>query len=174
METGVTEVLGIEIPSTSPLFLTIVGLHVVVGLVAVIAGAIAIFSKKSRGRHSRFGTYYYWSVLATVATAAALTAMRVVENLDVMMLGVFCLAAAILGRTALRRRWRGWAVVHITGMGLSYIFLLTAFYVENGADLPLWDLLPPIVYWLLPGAIGVPIILIAVWRHPVARRTRRE
>jgi hypothetical protein len=174
METGVTELFGIEIPSTSPLFLTIVGLHVVVGLAAVIVGAIAIFSRKSRGRHSRFGTYYYSSVVATFATAAALTAMRFVENLDVMVLGVFCLAAAMLGRTALRRRWRGWAVIHISSMGLSYVLLLTAFYLENGADLPLWDLLPPIVYWLLPGAIGVPIILVAMWRHPVARRARRE
>jgi hypothetical protein len=41
-------------------------------------------------------------------------------------------------------------------MGMSYILLLTAFYVYNGKSLPLWKELPPFAYWILPGAIGVP------------------
>ena len=28
--------------------------------------------------------------------------------------------------------------LHITGMGTSYVLLLTAFYVDNGKNLPLW------------------------------------
>lgn len=167
-----TDLFGIEIPSTSPVFLTIVGAHILVGLTAVIFGAIAIFSTKGPGRHSRFGICYYWSIVATTGTAAILTAMRVAENLDVMTLGVFCLGAVWFGRTALQRRWPNWVPLHITGMGLSYILLLTAFYVENGADLPLWDRLPAIAYWIVPGAIGLPIILLALWLHPVARRSR--
>ena len=43
-------------------------------------------------------------------------------------------------------------------MGVSYILLLTAFYVDNGKSLPLWKELPSIAYWILPGAIGGPII----------------
>jgi len=31
-------------------------------------------------------------------------------------------------------------------MGVSYIVLLTAFYVDNGKSLPLWKELPPISY----------------------------
>jgi len=54
----VTVVLGIPIPSTSPTFLTIVGLHVAVGLVCVVAGAIAMLSPKRSGRHPTFGTIY--------------------------------------------------------------------------------------------------------------------
>jgi hypothetical protein len=54
-------------------------------------------------------------------------------------------------------------------MGLSYVLLLTAFYVENGSSLPLWDRLPTIAYWLLPSAIGAPIIMAALLRHPLAR-----
>jgi hypothetical protein len=34
-------------------------------------------------------------------------------------------------------------------MGLSYILLLTVFYVDNGKSLPLWKELSPITYWLL-------------------------
>src|SRR5713226_5732494 len=37
-----------------------------------------------------------------------------------------------------------WARFHIVGMGLSYVLLLTAFYVDNGKNLPLWNRLPPI------------------------------
>lgn len=171
---GVTVAFGIEIPSTSPVFLSVVALHVLTGLAAVITGAVAIFSKKLRGQHSRFGTYYFGAVIATVATAALLTAMRFVENLDVMALGLLCLGAAIFGREAMRRRWRGWVPLHITAMGSSYIFLLTAFYVENGEDLPLWDRLPHVAYWFIPAAVGVPIILLVLRFHPLASRLSKH
>lgn len=173
MQEAVTDVLGIEIPSTSPLFLAIVGVHVVVGIAAVSFGAVAIFSKKRRGQHSCFGVYYYWAVVWTVASAGVLTAMRFDDNLDVMALGLPCLAAALLGRRALQQRWRSWVPLHITLMGFSYILLLTAFYVENGEDLPLWDRLPAVAYWLVPSAIGIPIILLALRFHPLTRRVAR-
>jgi hypothetical protein len=50
-----TDILGIQVPSVDPVFLTIVGFHIPLGLACVIAGAVAIFSSKGRGRHSRFG-----------------------------------------------------------------------------------------------------------------------
>ena len=49
-------------------------------------------------------------------------------------------------------------------MGVGYIAMLTAFYVDNGPRLPVWRLLPPLWLWLLPAAFGVPIILRAVLR----------
>jgi len=54
-------------------------------------------------------------------------------------------------------------------MGLSYILLLTAFYVDNGKSLPLWRDLPTIAYWLVPAAAGVSVLLHALLRHPLAR-----
>jgi hypothetical protein len=59
------------------------------------------------------------------------------------------------------------AQLHLTGMGSSYIFMLTAFYVDNGKNLPLWRELPQIAFWLLPSAVGVPLILYALIRHPL-------
>jgi hypothetical protein len=59
-------------------------------------------------------------------------------------------------------------------MGLSYIFLLPAFYVDNGHSLPLWKELPPITYWLFPGALGIPLIVRAMLRHPPARHSIRR
>jgi hypothetical protein len=54
-------------------------------------------------------------------------------------------------------------------MGVSYVLLLTAFYVDNGSNLPLWRTLPPIAFWLLPSAVGLPIIAYALLRHPLVR-----
>jgi hypothetical protein len=51
-----TVVLGIPIPSTDPFFLAIVGVHVLFGLAAVTAGAVAMLSDKGRGRRSNWGT----------------------------------------------------------------------------------------------------------------------
>jgi lipopolysaccharide export LptBFGC system permease protein LptF len=86
------------------------------------------------------------------------------------ILGLLALIAASFGRTARRRRRPGWVRLHITGMGLSYILLLTAFYVDNGKSLPLWKDFPPITYWLLPAAIGLPLMIHAIFRHPLARQ----
>lgn len=59
--------------------------------------------------------------------------------------------------------------VHDFLMGTSYVVLLTALYVDNGKNLPLWRDLPPIAFWLIPAAIGAPFILRALWWHPTAR-----
>jgi peptidoglycan/LPS O-acetylase OafA/YrhL len=80
-------------------------------------------------------------------------------------------AAGSFGREARRRRWQGWARLHIAGMGLSYVLLLTAFYVDNGKSLPLWKDLPPIAYWLVPAAVGLPIMVHALLRHPLVQRS---
>jgi len=61
---------------------TIVGLHIAVGLVCVIAGATAMFSPKERGRHPTFGTVYYWCLTVVFASATALAIMRPVHEQD--------------------------------------------------------------------------------------------
>lgn len=165
-------VAGIEIPSDAPIFLTIVALHVLVALVCVVTRMVAMLSRKRPGRHPTAGTIYYWFLSAVFASAAALSAMRWAEDYHLFILGAFAFIAASLGRTARRRRWRNWVRLHITGMGLSYILLVIAFYVDNGRNLPLWKHLHPIVYWLLPSAIGIPLIVWALLRHPLARRAK--
>jgi hypothetical protein len=57
-------------------------------------------------------------------------------------------------------------------MGTSYILLLTAFYVDNGRNLPLWRNLPPIAYWVLPAVVGILIIVRALLWHPVVHASR--
>ena len=98
--------------------------------------------------------------------------MRWHEDYHLFILGALAFIAASLGRAARRQRWPAWVRLHITGMGLSYILLLTAFYVDNGKSLPLWKELPPISYWVIPGAFGLPLIAYALLWHPLARDTR--
>lgn len=62
MTEGITNVAGIEIPSTDPVFLAVVGIHVLLGLACTVAGAIAMLSRKRAGRHPWYGrsTFGVW------------------------------------------------------------------------------------------------------------------
>jgi hypothetical protein len=164
-----TTIAGIEIPSTDPVFVGIViGVHVPLGIACVTAGAWAMLARKGRGRHSTAGTTYFWCLLVLVASATALAVMRWAESYHLFVLGALSLAAAWLGRAGIRHAPQ-WTRLHIAGMGGSYVLMLIAFYVDNGRQLPLWKELPPFTYWLLPLAIGVPLIVHALWRHPLAQ-----
>jgi hypothetical protein len=169
MSDGVTLVAGIPIPSTSPIFLTGVGAHLLFGLTCVLAGATAMLSPKRPGRHPTAGAVYFWALAGVFATASALAAARWAE--DRVLFGLACASfgLAVVGRSARRRRWARWPRWHMCGMGLSYIVLLTAFYVDNGRSLPLWRDLPTLAYWLTPSVIGLPILAVALVRHPLTR-----
>lgn len=160
-----TDVAGIQVPSNSPIFLAIVALHVLLGLVAVLSGAIAMLSPKRHGRHPTFGAIYFWCLSAAVGLATALSVVRWKRDYPLFLFGAVAFTAALIARTARRQLWRRWVPWHITGMGISYISLLTAFYIDNGKSLPLWKQLPTISYWLLPTVIGVPLIVRALLRH---------
>lgn len=163
-------VLGIPIPSASPLFLGIVAVHVVAGLVCTFAGIVAMSTRKGPGRHPSAGTVYFWNLLVVFVTMAALSILRWPENTHLFVLGVISFGAAFVGRMARRRRWHGWLPVHVIAMAASYIVLLTAFYVDNGPHLPLWRSLPRLAHWLLPSLVGLPILGWALRRHAFAPR----
>ena len=129
-----------------------------------------MFSRKQRGGHSQWGNVYFWAIAAVFASATLLASQRGPEDFHLFLLSALAFAAAWVGRSARRGRWRNSLRVHLTGMGLSYILMLTAFYVETGDQLPVWKDLPPILYWILPAAAGFPFIVHAlVWRRLVRR-----
>jgi amino acid permease len=161
---------AVPLPSDAPRFLTLVALHVAAGLISVIAGVVAMLSRKQPGRHQRAGSVYYWALACVFATMTMLAISRWAEDDHLFALGALSFAAATVGRMARRRRWPSWARVHLTGMGASYILLITAFYVHNGRSLPLWRELPQAAFWILPSLVGAPILLNAFFRHPVVRR----
>jgi hypothetical protein len=163
-----TDILGIQIPSTDPVFLTIVGFHVLLGIACVIAGAGAMLSAKARGRHSSFGVIYFWLLAVVFASATVLSVIRWEDDYHLFVLGLLSFVAAMFGRSAARWHWPRWPRLHLTGMGSSYILMLTAFLVDNGKFLPLWRELPPLALWFIPAAIGLPFLVHALLRHPVA------
>ncbi len=167
-----TAVLGLIVPSRDPLFLAIIALHIAAGLVCVVAGAIAMASAKGRGRHTRFGTMYFRAIAVVALTMAALAAMRWHEDRYLFIIGCVSFGCALIGRRSIRNARSFRIRVHITGMGSSYMLLLVAFYVDNGRNLPVWRNMPHSLYWLLPVAIGGPLILRAVLRHPLSRAER--
>jgi hypothetical protein len=164
---------GIPIPSDAPAFLAVLAIHVVAGLTCVLTGLVAMLSLKGSGRHPRFGTLYYWNLAVVFASMTVLSAMRWAEDYHLFILGILSFAAATVGRQFAPNRTAGHARAHVIGMGLSYILLLTAFYVDNGPHLPLWRNLHPMTYWLLPVVVGGPIILRVLLRHPIVLADRR-
>jgi hypothetical protein len=165
-------VLGIPIPSTSPVFLGIVVVHVIAGLCCSVAGIVAMLVRKGSARHRSAGTVYFRSLLVVFLTMGALSILHWPHDTYLLVLGVLSLGAGVLGRMAKRRAGLGWLRTHVTGMALSYILLLTAFYVDNGPNLPGWRSLPPLLFWLIPGAVGLPVLIRALMRHPLVVQSR--
>jgi hypothetical protein len=138
-----SRILGTEAGSTAPVFLAFLAIHVRGGITAVACGAIA---RKGSPRHIRAGRWYYRAITVVFITAT-------------------------IGYQH-RRRHRPGDTGHIAGMGAAYVVMLTAFYVDNGPHLPLWDHLPALAFWLLPSAIGAPVIARAIIRARPPRPTR--
>ena len=158
-----SRILGDQVGSTAPVFLAVLAIHVIAGLTAVTTGAIAALSRKGSPRHIRAGRGYYRAITVVFATAAILAAMRWRQDYYLLIIGTVAFTAATIGYQHRRRRRPG-DTGHIAGMGASYVAMLTAFYVDNGPRLPLWDHLPTLAFWLLPWAIGVPVIARAIVR----------
>jgi hypothetical protein len=151
-----SRILGTEVGSTAPVFLAFLAIHVLAGITAVITGATAALVRKGSPPHIRAGRWYYRAIAVIFATATILAAMRWRQDYYLFILGAVAFAAATVGHQ--HRRRRPGDTGHIAGMGTAYVTMLTAFYVDNGPHLPLWDRLPTLTFWLLPSAIGAPII----------------
>ena len=158
-----SRVLGTEVGSTAPVFLAFLAVHVIGGLTAVAAGAIAALSRKGSPRHVHAGRWFYRAITVVFITATILAAMRWRQDYHLFLIGTVAFTAAAIGYQH-RRRHRPGDTGHITGMGVAYVAMLTAFYVDNGPHLPLWDRLPALAFWLIPSAIGAPVIARAVIR----------
>lgn len=161
-------ILGTDVGSTAPVFVAVLAVHVVAGLTAALTGAMAALTRKGSWQHIRAGRWYYRSISTVVATALVLTAMRPRADYHLALIGLVAFTAATVGYLH-RRHHRPGDTPHITGMGLSYVAMLTAFYVDNGPHLPLWDRLPSLAFWFLPGVIGAPIIVRALGRRAPPR-----
>jgi hypothetical protein len=158
------KILGLDIPDAGPVFFTALALHVLAGVICVVAGALAATARKRPGRHPKSGRVYLWGIGAVSTTATVMAVIRWREDWHLFAIASVAFGLAMFGWRARRLRGPGWPRWHATGMGGSYIALLTGFYVDNGPQLPLWNRLPHWTYWLIPAAVGVPLIWWALRR----------
>jgi len=157
-------ILGDHVGSTAPAFLAILAVHVIAGLTAVITGATAALARKGSPRHIRAGRWYYGAIAVVFATATGLAVMRWSQDYYLFIIGAVAFTAATIGYLHRRLHQPG-DLGHIAGMGIAYTAMLTAFYVDNGPHLPLWDRLPSLTFWFLPSAVAAPVIIRALIRY---------
>lgn len=148
----------------------LIACHVLAGLTATLTGAAAMLTPKRPGPHPGRGRIYLLALALTVLTGTGIALATWPRFWYLAALGAGAACSAAVGFAARRIRFQGWLFVHITGMACSYIAILTAFYVDNGPRLPLWNLLPPQTFWFLPSAIGLPLLLRTIRRQAKGAR----
>jgi hypothetical protein len=156
---------GLHVPNAGPMFFTALGVHVVAGATSVVAGLLAATARKRPGRHPRAGRVFLYGIGVVFATATIMATLRWRQDWQLFIIAAVAFGVALIGWWARRRRPRRWMVWHGSAMACSYVALFTGFYVDNGPQLPLWDRLPHLTYWLLPAAIGAPLTWWALRRN---------
>ena len=142
----------------------LIAAHVVAGLGAVIAGALAMLATKGGLRHRRAGIAYLVAVTILMLSGTALALEALATRRHLLILGIVTFALAMFGYAIRLRQRRRWRARHLAAMAMSYIVMLTAFYVDNGPRLPLWWRLPTWMLWILPSLVGLPLLFRA-WRN---------
>jgi hypothetical protein len=158
------EIAGLTIPDSRPVFLATLAVHVAAAATAVVAGALAAIARKRPGRHPRAGTAYLYALTVVFASATVLAGLRWSHDAHLFVIAAVAFTLGVLGWRARRRHRPGWPRRHAIGMAGSYTALITGFYVDNGPQLPLWDRLPHLTYWVLPAAIAIPLTVLALRR----------
>ena len=167
-----TNLVGLQIPAAGLVFFAALLVHVLAAMTSVVAGLLAATARKRPGRHPRSGRVYLWGLGFVFVTATALAVIRWRHDAHLFGIAVVAFALGLYGWRARRAHRPGWERHHASGMGGSYIALLTGFYVDNGPQLPGWRLLPHWSYWLIAAAVGVPLIVLALHRFRAGISTR--
>jgi hypothetical protein len=144
---------------------TCLAVHIVSGAAAMALGALALLA--SARRHSTrlpLVIAYLAAVFATCLTAVGLALLDWSRLWWIVPLALVSSLLALVGCVALRRDGRKWVAAH--GLGGSYIALVTALLVVSAGDI---STTAEIVAWIVPAAVGVPLIL---WAHTGDRATR--
>ena len=107
--------------------------------------------RKCRGGHSTLGTLYYWSLFAVFCVRHHSRGDPMGRRLPpVYSRGTFIRGSVLGPHPSPTKREPVGPVSH--------------------KNLPVWKELPSVTYWLLPGGIGMPIIVRAVQGTPPVRR----
>jgi hypothetical protein len=134
----------------------------------VVRGYRALYLKKL-GRGQKPAALDWAIVLIAGAFILYLLCWGIIFIVGGVGMGIVAVVFAVLGCLFLRndlnklisgpKEKMHWWYTHIGGMGGGYVATLTAFVVVNIELKPGW------VLWLIPSAIGLPIILVTIARY---------
>lgn len=165
-----SDLFGIPVPSGDPVFIGFVVIHILISSIAVFSGLLAMFANKLKQSHQISGNVYFWSMIGSFVTVITLSVMRWPHNIHLLSIGTLAVIFTITGRQLAKSKRTNWTRLHTVCMGMSYLLLLTGFYVDNGKNLPLWKLLPQWMFYIIPSLVGIPIIIKEYFTHPLNRR----
>jgi hypothetical protein len=130
-------------------------LHVASGAVALALGPLALLLAARRRRGAaQLRDAYHWTVLVVCATATVVSVLAWARLWWLVPIAVLSYGLALAGHLGNRRHWPLWMRAH--AWGGSYIALVTALLVVSVPDgSPVLET----VAWILPAAVGVPLIV---------------
>ncbi len=147
--------------------------HALAALTTGVTGVITFSRPKRSVRHPRWGVRYLWAYTVVFFTAIILSVQHWPDDASLVVLATIGYGFALGGYGARRfrqeprvRRVLGnqWIVAHIVGMIGSYVVLWTAFYVDNAHLIPGLKQLPTLTFWVLPGLIALPFLVVSLSR----------
>jgi hypothetical protein len=140
-------------------------IHIIAGSFCLLTGAINFSVKKEKGYHTRIGEWYHIGYFLVFLTSVGMAIINWSESAYLFYIAIFSYGLALFGYVARKIRWRGWLSMHIGGMAGSYIGIITAVLVVNGAAIPLINQIPSLLLWFMPTIIGTPIIFMVGKRY---------
>lgn len=133
-------------------------LHAVAGFFGLVIGPIAMYSKKSKGLHTKSGVVYVIFMTAVCVSGAILSILEWQRNWWLLFVAIFSYWFCWRGYNAAKFKNRGWLKYHISGMLGSYVAMLTAFIVVNVGRVTFLNKIPIMFFWIIPTIIAVPLI----------------
>lgn len=129
------------------IYQTLLLIHVAGGTVALITGLLAMFLKKSPGKHAVAGNIYYWAMMINGSSAIVMTLIKF--NLFFLVIGIFSLYLVHTGKTTIQY-WRRKEPWENTAADLlpMYIGLIASVIM----------ILHPVVRMIIAGKIFVPVL----------------
>ena len=131
------------------IYQTLLLIHVAGGTVALMTGLLAMFLKKSPGRHAAAGNIYYWAMMINGSSAIVMTLIKF--NLFFLVIGIFSMYLVHTGKMAIKY-WRRRQVWDNTPADRLPVFA--------GISAALVMILYPVTAMIINAKVFVPVLAV--------------